>query len=191
MEFFDQYQPFLEKLLLFLAVYLFIGLVSKYLLRQVILSFEKSGGMAGNRMSLSDWTRRLLKVANLVSWFSALVIALYALREGTIAQFVIKLAFYPPFFVALFIVASLIGYSFSQTGNELVLSLIGYWYLKREVGKFDNNKTFDLGDGRVVRVDSIDWLHTVLRNEDGSKFNLANAVVMSKLFGLSLYKPLK
>jgi hypothetical protein len=74
---------------------------------------------------------------------------------------------YIPIVAALLLLGGLVAYSFSKAGNELVLSVIGYWYLNRETGNLKRRREHDLGNGKVGKIIEIAPLHTTFSLSEG------------------------
>ncbi|MBA7490349.1 hypothetical protein ES702_00887 [subsurface metagenome] len=80
------------------------------------------------------------------------------------------------------LVAGIVAHSFSRSGRELVLSLLGYLYLQYDPRKPGKSHEFDLGDGEKGRIESVDLLHTTFI-VNGKKVKRPNSWVMQQYYG--------
>lgn len=186
MELLGAYRNVIENAVLFVVVFLLVGIGARALLRRLISAVDPSAGR-GTTKSLKSKTRIFLAVADLTAWLFALMIASEVLRVHRVVTLIMIIVAYIPIAVALLLLGGLVAYSFSKAGNELVLSLIGYWYLNRETGKLNRRRDHDLGNGRIGKIIEIAPLHTTFSLSEGGTETRSNAYLMRQFFGLGHY----
>ena len=177
----------LGKPLTFLAVFLFVGLVFSRLVGRIILP------RLGEAHARSDeTTTRHLAIGNLIVCAVALAIAAdstalksFETLTGTLMDLLKAVLSLVGSLVvgALWVVAAaVIAYAISPRGRDLVLSLLGWYYLRYSAKQPATGQEMDLGGGVRGRVVSVDALHTTLRAADGQQYTVPNAWVMKTHF---------
>ena len=181
----EVYRPAIERGLLFLMVLLLTGLTSRLFLRRLVYAFDPKArhALAGNRIDQS--TAVALAATDLIAWFSALLISFEVLGLSALATVAIAVTKYGLLGAATVLVAGFLAYSFSQDGNELILSLIGWryiTYLKRK-NEGRGTATLDLDDGYPLAIQTVDAWRTTFKRSDSSTQVWPNAAVMRALLG--------
>ncbi|RPI73752.1 MAG: hypothetical protein EHM45_20305 [Desulfobacteraceae bacterium] len=67
-------------------------------------------------------------------------------------------------------------------GAKFLLSLIGCWYLRYAKETRENEKDYDLGNGRIGIIQSRSLLHTTFILKDESLETRSNASLMEQFF---------
>lgn len=83
---------------------------------------------------------------------------------------------------AFLLIAGLIAYSAAPQSRDLILSLMGAYYLRKHPSRPTLDQSFDLGDGQTGRVQSVDPLHTTFVLNDGTTRTMPNAWLMRTHF---------
>ncbi|MCE5240990.1 mechanosensitive ion channel family protein [bacterium] len=180
----------LGKPLTFLVAFLFVGLVFGLLVRRAIS--PRPGGEAHYSDALDDRTRRRLAIGNLVVWTVAL---LAGCEAAGLQWFTSLLQMVLEFVKGLFgligaiigglfwvIAAMVIAYALSPRGQDLVLGLLGWAWLRHSGSKPKPDQEFDLGGGARGRITSTDFLHSTLQTTDGRTQTVPNAWLMRTYF---------
>lgn len=78
--------------------------------------------------------------------------------------------------------AGLLAYAISPRGRDLVLSLLGYCYLRWHSARPTPTQEFDLGGGVLARVARTDLLQSLMQSADGKQYLIPNAWLMRTHF---------
>lgn len=173
----------LHRPLLFLALFLLVGLVCGGLARRIIApqpddGIRRDGKQPDRSKRLAAWS--------LVVWIGALAVASEAVglhwfvailgTLGTIVSAVVT-------GVVWLVIGGAIVYAATTRGRGLLLSLIGWYYIQYHPNKPAEGHEFDLGDGKTGRVEKVDPLHTTFDIGDGAKETRPNSWLMKTHFG--------
>ena len=131
--FFQNYQGQIEKTLLFLVIFVLVGLFARALLRRVVCAVDPVMAARGTGRTPERATQVWLALVSLVAWFFAFVVAGEVIGLHQALEFFVGTARIVCMAAAVVVVASLAAYSFSKDGHELLLSILGCWYLKRRI----------------------------------------------------------
>ena len=182
--FFAAYRSFFEGLALFSVAFLLTGVVARSLLRGIVYAWIPSAKqMPAEQLDTPE--RVALACVSFVAWMLALVFATEVVNLHSIASFCVFLVAAVLLAPAAIIVASLIAYSFSKEGNQLVSGIIGSVYLRLNRGRrIGEGREFDLGDGKVGKVARVFLLQTSFTMPGGEKELISNARLMRDWFGM-------
>lgn len=181
----------LSKVIIWLFLFLLIGMGGRKLLRQLlgapVAPAPQATGYSRDRAAPeAPAPDRRVALADMTAWFIALAIACEAVGLRWIGAFwsglvgLLAAAFWMAF---LLLLAGLIVWSFSERGRRLVLSLLGGFYLTRSTGRPPQGHVFRLPDGREGVIVSTDLLHTVLQPTDGGPpVTVPNAELMEQYY---------
>lgn len=179
----------LGKTVVFVAVFLLVGLFSTALARGIVYA---GLGDAQRSRPLAPKLARRMAIWALVAWSVALLLASEAIGMGWLAALVtapLEAAKVAAGLIGSVVVgclwvvaAAVVAYAISPRGQDIVLSLAGWWYLHYRPGKSPQGMELDLGDGSIGRVVSVDALHTTPETADGRQHTRANAWVMRTHF---------
>lgn len=196
--FIEQYRGVIEKALLFVTILLLTGIFAKSLFRKLVYAIDPSAEREKTFNIQERKTRILIAVFDLTAWLFSFVIASEVIELKwfvnilgvmvNILDVMIKLISYlinGVFLVVCAVIVGVVVYSFSKDGNELILSLIGYFYLKNKKKNIYKNRDFDLGNGRRGIIEEISLLHTTFNLKDGEKLIKPNAYLMREYIGLA------
>jgi hypothetical protein len=84
--------------------------------------------------------------------------------------------------VAVLLVGVLIALTVGGQGREVLLSVLGSYYLQRHANAPEENQEFDLGDGIRGRIEKVELLHTTFVLPDGTHAVRPNAWLMKTHF---------
>jgi hypothetical protein len=180
-EFLRDYRGFIDKSLLFAGILVLGGVIARILLRKVVFAFDLSA--KGDRSTQKKGTRVWLAFADLAGWLFAFLIATevvgldLAMRFFTVTIIIATIAVFGV------IITGLLAYSFNKEANELILSVIAYWYLKPGKNKPFDTREYDLGEGKQGKISEIALLHTTFRLNEGGTETRSNAFLMRRLWG--------
>lgn len=169
----------------FCLVILAILIITRKLFYGLVYAVEPEAKSQRFR-SLSGPMRLALAIADLAAWFFAFVTTCLIYQfpnilEATLSLFAIFWNLLP-----LTLIIGLIVYGFSRTGNELILSLLGFWYLRHRKADLDRCRYFELEDGQMGEIEEINLLDTRFRLRDGGGMTLRpNAYLMHEFLGFS------
>lgn len=171
--------------LIFVALFVFVGLVFRVLVRRVTAG---SSGAARYGDVADERTARRAAIGDLLVWLGALAVAGRAVDLDWFAPlsalFTAVLHLVGSLLVgALWLAAAaMVAYAISSRGRDFVLGLAGWYYLTRGKQTDLAQREFDLGDGVRGRYVRTDCLHTVLQGSDGREHYVPNAWLMRKHF---------
>ena len=128
--------------------------------------------------------------ADLIAWTVALAIACEAVGltwAGALLSGLLSLVgalFSAAFWVGvLIVIAALFAWSFSTHGRQLVLSLLGFYFLNRDASRPPPGYRFVLADGREATAGRTDALHTLMQPVGGGDSVLVpNADLMRQYY---------
>lgn len=185
----------LGSVLIWLFLFFLVGLGGRSLLRPLFGApppgaDEPRGYSRGGQAASRPGTNRPAAAADVVAWLVALTIACEAvgltwfgalwsgLMElvSTLLSAVIGLGL-------LIVVVALVAWSFSAHGRRLVLSLLGFYYLRRSANRPPEGHVFTLPDGREGIIVRTDPLHSTMRPIDTEEtVAVPNADLMEQYF---------
>ena len=170
-----------EKLLIFLGLFLLVGLVFRPMAQRMVVP---RGGDEG--VTRDEPTARRLAIAGALVWTVALIVACEAAGLG----WFLKLLEVVLHLVGTVIVAGIIAAAALAVGTVvgprsrgIALSLLGWYYLKHHASKPGPEQEFDLGDGVTGKVVGVDPLHTTFDIGDEKREMRPNAWLMRTHFG--------
>ncbi|MFC1736418.1 hypothetical protein ACFL1X_09880 [Candidatus Hydrogenedentota bacterium] len=169
----------------FLGALLFVGIVARFFLRKIVFSFDP-GAKSQSADMMENNTRIWLALASVAAWIFAFMVASEFMGMHGIVSITMRLLSSIPATIACVGAGALLAYSFSSTGNELVLSLIGYWYLNRHKEELEEREALDLGDEKTGTITGIAALHTTFDVRSGGTEVHSNAWAMRQFFGIGL-----
>ena len=182
--FYGAYQTFFEGLLLFGVAFLIVGFVVRTLLRGIVYAWIPSAKETPSEQQETP-ARVALASVSFVAWMLALVFAAEVVSLHSVASFCLFLAAAVLVAPALIVAVSLIVYSFSKEGNQLITGLIGSVYLRLNRGRrIGDRREFDLGDGRLGKIATVYMLQTSFTLPGGDKELVSNARLMRDWFGM-------
>ncbi len=177
----------LARPLVFVAVLLLVGLSLPPLLRAAVVA--RAGAPPGQAAAL---TPRQVAVAALVGWCVAFIIAseLIGLTwfgavmagVGNLLGGIARLLGSILSVVMWVGVVALIAYAASVPSREFVLSLLGFYYLRHHPKRPGPDDLFDLGEGKLGRVESVDLFQTTFSVDGGATQMRPNAWLMREHF---------
>lgn len=183
--------------LLFLAVLILVGsLLGGFATRLVP---QPPGAGSGSRAKPDPDVQRHQAALQLAAWIIALLLAGQAaglgwldvaerasvgLRDTSsgILSVVLRAVSTVIGWTVSLVIAGLIAYSATPQSRDLILSLMGAYYLRRHPNRPTPDQSFDLGDGQMGTVQSVDSLHTTFVLSDGRKRTMPNAWLMRTHF---------
>jgi hypothetical protein len=181
---FGTYQTFFEGLLLFGIAFLITGFVVRALLRGIVYAWIPLAKETPSEQQETP-ARVALALVSFVAWMLALVFAAEVVSLHSVASFCLFLAAAVLVAPALIVAVSLIVYSFSKEGNQLVTGLIGSVYLRLNRGRrIGDRREFDLGDGKLGKVATVYLLQTSFTLPGREKELVSNARLMRDWFGM-------
>lgn len=186
---------YISSVLIWLFLFLLIGMGGRKLLRPIFgappADAEQPRGYArGEQSATAPPLDRRAAIAETVAWVVALAIACEAvgltwfgaLWSGLmeLASALIGAIIWLGLLIAL---AALVVWSFSTHGRRLVLSLLGWFYLKHSGNRPPEGHVFTLPDGREATIVRTDPLHSVMQPTDGgNSLPMPNADLMEQYY---------
>jgi len=173
------------RLLTFLGLFLLVGLVFRHLAHAAIVPRRPQDTSRSADPEADEEARMRFARWNVVVWAAALIVACESLGlnwfSTLLSSFsnVLEVALSGVFWLAILL---LVAYSIASPGRELVLSLIGWGYLKYHPERPKPDQEFDLGDGRLGRVERVDPLQTTFVLTDDERVVRPNAWLMRTYF---------
>ncbi|MGB0562341.1 MAG: hypothetical protein ACPGVO_11120 [Spirulinaceae cyanobacterium] len=130
--------------------------------------------------------RVAVAIANLLAWLIAVMLAALIYELPAVSQLFLSILGIFWNLLPLTIIVVLLAYCFSRTGNELLLSALGFWYLQHRKKALEQHRYFDLGDGEEAEIEAIHFLDTTFRLKKGGRTVIRpNAYLMHKVFGFA------
>ena len=186
---------YIQSVLIWIFLFLLIGMGGRKLLRPLLgakpVDAQGPRGYArGERPQATPAVDRRGAIADVVAWLVALAIAceavgltwfgaLWSGLMGLVSSLV-GAVIWLGLLIAL---AALIAWSFSTYGRRLVLSVIGYFYLKYSDSRPPEGHVFTLPDGREATIVATDALHSVMQPTDGGAASpIPNADIMEQYY---------
>jgi len=168
----------LAKPLIFLVVILFVGLLLSRLTVRVVAPRSRDQ-MEGYQQD--DRTARHLAIGRLVAWAVALAIASEAIGLHWILALlnpIARLVGMALIAAVIFAVGGLIVSALGGEGREILLSFLGFFYLRWHHSRPGEDDEFDLGDGVIGTVDKVGLLHTTFMLRNGTTRTRPNVWLM-------------
>jgi len=181
-EFFRDYRVFLDKLIFFVGILLLVGIFARILFRKVIFAFDPSA--KGDIGVQNKGTRVWLSLADLAGWLFAFLIATEAVGLNVVMNFFTMTFLIAAIAAVGIVLTGMLAYSFNKDANELILSMIGYWYFRPGRKKPPDTSDYDLGEGKLGKISKIALLHTTFKLNEGGTETRSNAFLMRCLWGL-------
>jgi hypothetical protein len=167
------------------VVCLFVGLI----LDHFTAAAARGPAAAPREGFVSDErTARRVALARLGAWFVALLVGLGAVGLGQLGQvigWVVALAGKLIIGAAIIAAALFAGAALGGRGQELPLSLLGFFYLQFHPSRPPRDRRFDLGEGRSGVIRSVDPFLTTFDVGGGQVDLRPNAWLMRVHFGWS------
>ena len=164
-DFLQNYGTVLERIVAFAAIFLVTLIVARILLHHLVFAFDPDAKSQRNRMR-SPPVRVALAIADIIAWIFALTITCLIYQIPAVMQLLLSLFGIVWNLLPLSIIVLLIAYCFSRTGNELILSFVGYWALRNRKMDLDRYQYFDLGNGQLAKVEEIQVLVTRFKTKE-------------------------
>ena len=143
---------------IFLAILVLGGIFARILIRKIVYAFDPSA--RGGSNVRNKGTRVWLALADFAGWLFAFLIASEFIGLHLTMKLFIVMLILATIAVVSVIIAGLLAYSFNKEANELILSMIGYLYLKPGKNKPLDTREYDLGEGKQGKISEITLLHT-------------------------------
>lgn len=184
------------KPLLFAFMFLLVGLLFSSLVRRAIvpsgLSATGSKPAAGDperrsaAWSILVWALALLIASEAVgvSWGSQVIRLLGDVLAGLsgLLGAVLGVVGQAVLAVGLVVAAAVVVYAVAPGGRDLVLSVLGWYYLTAGKTKPAPGQTFDLGGGVTATIEHVDALHTTFATPGGGRETRPNSFLMRTYF---------
>jgi len=179
----------IAKPFIFLAMLLIVGLLFAELVDRAMGPAKDD---RGRPQAADEETRKRIARWQIVAWAAALVIACEAAGigwfgpvfasvvslVGAVAQFVGTLVA-----AGLWLaVAAVILYAIAPQSRDFILSLLGYYYIRKHPQRPTAEQRLDLGGGKTGAVTSVDLLHTTFETAAGQHEVRPNSWVMKTHF---------
>ncbi|NEQ99617.1 MAG: hypothetical protein F6K30_23425 [Cyanothece sp. SIO2G6] len=178
------YKPIIEQMIGFWLIFLVAGRITQSLLRRLVYAADPEA--TPKRFHVPSRPARIaVAIADIIAWCFSFTVACVVMDLPQAAQ--VALTLFNLVFTSwpLILFTLLITYSFSKRGNELLLSLLGGWYLNYHRQLLEQQQTFDLGHDQVGRISDIALLHTTFSLNNGGTAVRPNAYLMHQFFGFA------
>lgn len=172
----------LAKPLIFLAVLLLVGLLLGRLADRAILPGARDQTA---QYEQDERTARRLAVGRLAAWLIALVVASEAAGLHWVLALLAPILHFVGMVligIAVLLVGAFIALTVGGQGRELLLSILGSFYLRRRANAPETGQAFDLGDGIRGKIEKVEFLHTTFVLPDGTREVRPNAWLMRTHF---------
>jgi hypothetical protein len=188
LSFIQDYSPALQKIAGFGATAMVLWVIVHQLLHNLVYAFSPES-RSRRFATLPRGVRVALAIANLMAWIIALIITCLIYEISDIMKLVLPFFSLVNSFLTFLLLLSFILfliYCFSRTGNEFLISILGFWYLHHCKDILDRCRYFDLGHGRLAEIDSIQILSTTFRTQEGGMIVVRpNAFLMYEFLGFT------
>lgn len=181
----QNYRTVLETVAAFGAIILVVLIITRNLLYRFIYAFDPSA-RSQRFVAKSRPVRVALAIADIIAWSFALMMTGIMYQLPQVTQFMLKLFGMIWNLLPVTIIVVLIAFCFSRAGNELMLSVLGFWYLHHRKKDLDRHRYFDLGNEELAEIDEIHFLDTTFRLKKGGRTVIRpNAYLMHEVFGFT------
>ncbi|MEM9213654.1 MAG: hypothetical protein AAGD25_04840 [Cyanobacteria bacterium P01_F01_bin.150] len=182
--FWHDYRPVIEPAIAFILLFLVSGRFTQTLLRRVVYAVDPES--RPKRFNVPARAARVaLAIADIIAWLFAFTITCAFLGQSQVASVTVSLFRFLLDSWPLVLFTLLITYSFSKRGNQLLLSLLGAWYLNVQRKLLDKQQPFDLGNEQMGNISDIQLLHTTFITKTGTTVIRPNAYLMRTAFGFA------
>jgi hypothetical protein len=173
------------QIITFALVIIVVLTVTRRLLYQLIYAFVPESKSL-RFVSKPRLVRIAIAIADIGAWGLAVMISCIVHRLPAVTQLLVSLFGIIWNLLPLTIIVLLGTYCFSRTGNELILSAIGGWYLPYRKKILERYGYFDLGNGQEAEIETINFLDTTFRLKQGGRIVVkTNAFLMHEIFGFA------
>ena len=132
--------------------------------------------------------RVAISLADIAAWGLAVMISCLVHKLPGVTQLLLSFFGILWNLLPLMIIVLLVIYCVSRTGNELILSILGGWYLPYRKEVLDRYRYFDLGNGQEGEIEAINFLDTTFRLKKGGQILVRNnAFLMHEVFGFTRF----
>ena len=174
-----------SRVLTFIVVVLSILAIARGLLYRLIYAWAPESKSLRFAMK-PRLVRVTIALADIGAWGLAMMISCLLHKIPGVTQLLLSLFGLFWNLLTLTIVVLLVAYCFSRTGNELILSALGGYYLHYRHKILERYRYFDLGDGEEGEIEAIHFLDTTFRlKKGGSILVRPNAFLMHEVFGFA------
>ena len=181
----SEYSSEVGVIILFGLVFFALLIISRRLLHQFIFSFSPEAQAQRSRLR-PRLIRVSLAIADIFAWLFTLTLSCAFLQIPKVTDILIAIIAVLWNFLPWTLVIGLILFCFSRVGNELILSLIGFWYLQSHREELDRQRYFELEHEESAEIEEINLLTTRLRLKKGNKITYRpNAFLMHEFFKFS------
>ena len=182
---FLQQNTTLLRILTFGLVVLFVLTIARRLFYQLIYAFVPESKSLRFVMKPRP-VRVAIALADMGAWGLAVMISCLVHEFLAVTQLLLSLFGILWNLLPLTLIVLLVTYCFSRTGNELILSVLGGWYLPYRKKVLESYRYFDLGDGQEGEIEAINFLDTTFRLAKGGRTLVrTNAFLMHEVFGFA------
>jgi hypothetical protein len=172
----------LARPLTFVAVLLLVGLLLSRLADRIILPGARDQSTQYER---DESISRRLAAGRLAAWLVALAVASEAAGLHWVLALLTPIMNFVGMVligVAVLLVGVLIAMTVGGQGREVLLSVLGSYYLQRHANAPEKDQEFDLGDGVRGKIEKVELLHTTFVLPDGTHEVRPNAWLMRTHF---------
>ena len=146
-------------ILSFALVLLGVLIIAHQLLYQLVYAFAPESKSLRWVMKPRS-VRVAIALADIAAWGLAVMISCLVHKLPAVTTLLLSLFGILGNLLPLTIIVLLVIYCFSRTGNELILSFLGGWYLRYRKNLLDRYRYFDLGNGQEGEIEAINFLIT-------------------------------
>ena len=172
-------------ILSFALVLLGVLIIAHQLLYQLVYAFAPESKSLRWVMKPRP-VRVAIALADIAGWSLAVMISCLVHKLPAVTKLLLSLFGILGNLLPLTIIVLLVIYCFSRTGNELILSFLGGWYLRYRKNLLDRYRYFDLGNGQEGEIEAINFLDTTFRLKKGGHILVrTNAFLMHEVFGFT------
>ena len=173
------------RILTFGLVLLGVLMITRRLFYQLVYAFVPESKSLRFVMKPRS-VRVALALADMGAWGLAVMISCLVHQIPAVTELLLSLFGILWNLLPLTIIVLLVTYCFSRTGNELILSALGGWYLRYRKKVLERYHYFDLGDGLEGEIETINFLDTTFRLKKGGRTLVrTNAFLMHEVFGFA------
>jgi hypothetical protein len=177
----------LGKPIIFVLLFLFVGVVFSGLVERMIAPPVTDASQKDGRHAVRGLR---LRVARLIVWIVALSIASEAVGlqwTTTLVKAVVDLVNVvlgtASTLAVVGLIALLAALLLSPHGKDALLSLLGWYYLRKHPNRPTPQESFDLGNGVLGRIVRVELMHTVFDVGQGKQEIRPNSWLMQTRFG--------
>lgn len=174
--------PLILQSLTFVLLLLSVVTIAKGLFYQLVYAFAPESKSV--RFVMKPRLVRIgIAIADILAWGLGVIISCSVYKFSAITEILMSIFITILNLLLLLNILILLIYFCSSNCNQLIVSILGYWYLSYYKEILDRYHYFKLGNGEEGEIEKINFLHTTFRlKKDGHILIRNNSFLMYEIF---------